>query len=122
MIKLLEERTKQGIVEHEGFSANVAETLLKGALLLCKPDFKRFSKSEREDLTLGRAFFGLKKFSCDDAIVNKVKEILILIKDTIAFDSQTKSGYMREQKCLKGCAESLIQSHLMIYGGMRTTE
>ena len=132
--KQLEEWTKQGIVEHWGYSTNVAETMAKSHIVVLPSYREGLPKSLIEAAACGRAVITTDVPGCRDAITPDVTGLLIPVKNApalaTAIEHLLENSTMRQQMGCAGRAlaeqaftiENVIQSHLMIYGGMRTTE
>lgn len=132
--KQLEEWTKQGIVEHWGYSTNVAETMAKSHIVVLPSYREGLPKSLIEAAACGRAVITTDVPGCRDAITADETGLLIPVKNATALAKAiaqlAENSTKRQQMGLAGRAlaeqaftiEHVIQSHLMIYGGMRTTE
>lgn len=130
----LEEWTKQGIVEHWGYSTNVAETMAKSHIVVLPSYREGLPKSLIEAAACGRAVITTDVPGCRDAITPDVTGLLIPVKNAPALvkaiEQLLENSSMRQQMGRAGRAlaeqaftiENVIQSHLMIYGGMRNTE
>jgi glycosyltransferase involved in cell wall biosynthesis len=130
----LEEWTKQGIVEHWGYSTNVAETMAKSHIVVLPSYREGLPKSLIEAAACGRAVITTDVPGCRDAITPQVTGLLIPVKNAQALadaiELLVNNSNKRQQMGLAGRAlaeqaftiENVIQSHLMIYGGMRNTE
>lgn len=132
--KQLEEWTKQGIVEHWGYSTNVAETMAQSHIVVLPSYREGLPKSLIEAAACGRAVITTDVPGCRDAITPDVTGLLIPVKNAPALaeaiERLASDTALRQQMGQSGRAlakqaftiEHVIQSHLMIYGGMRNTE
>lgn len=130
----IEEWTKQGIVEHWGYSTDVADTMAKSQIVVLPSYREGLPKSLIEAAACGRAVITTDVPGCRDAITPGVTGLLVPVKDAHALAAAIKqllgNNVMRRQMGRAGrdlaeqafSIEHVIQSHLMIYGGMRNTE
>jgi len=132
--KQLEEWTKQGIVEHWGYSTDVAQTMAQSHIIVLPSYREGLPKSLIEAAACGRAVITTDVPGCRDAITPDVSGLLVPVKNAVALthaiEELLQNPDKRQQMGLAGRAlaeqafsiENVIQSHLMIYGGMRHTE
>ncbi|MBU0911564.1 MAG: glycosyltransferase [Gammaproteobacteria bacterium] len=110
MRKRLEEWTKQGIVEHWGYSTNVAETMAKSHIAMRPSLSKGLPKPLIRAAACGRTVITTDLLGCTDTISPYVTGLLLPANTAVVLAERAFT------------IENVIQSHLMIYGGMRNTE